>query len=73
MQRWLSADFLTETLQARKEWHDIFKVMIGKNLALVKAATRVGWEEVLPSCGCFLKLRNVSLSVFGKEISWAGI
>ena len=25
-------DFSTETLQARKEWHDIFKVMIGKNL-----------------------------------------
>ena len=28
----LSADFLTETLQARREWHDIFKVMKGKNL-----------------------------------------
>ena len=25
-------DFSTETLQARKEWHDIFKVMIGKSL-----------------------------------------
>ena len=23
----LSADFSTETLQARREWHDIFKVM----------------------------------------------
>ena len=23
----LSTDFLTETLQARREWHDIFKVM----------------------------------------------
>ena len=29
----LTADFLTETLQARREWHDIFKVMKGKNLS----------------------------------------
>ena len=28
----LSADFSAETLQARREWHDIFKVMKGKNL-----------------------------------------
>ena len=28
----LSADFSTETLQARREWRDIFKVMKGKNL-----------------------------------------
>ena len=28
----LSADFPTETLQARREWHDIFKVMKEKNL-----------------------------------------
>ena len=28
----LSADFPTETLQARREWHDIFKVMKGKKL-----------------------------------------
>ena len=28
----LSADFSTETLQARREWHDIFEVMKGKNL-----------------------------------------
>ena len=28
----LSADVLAETLQARREWHDIFKVMKGKNL-----------------------------------------
>ena len=26
----LSADFSTETLQATREWHDIFKVMKGK-------------------------------------------
>ena len=27
-----SADFSAETVQARREWHDIFKVMKGKNL-----------------------------------------
>ena len=26
------ADFSAETLQARREWHDIFKVMKGKKL-----------------------------------------
>ena len=28
----LSADFSTETLQARREWQDIFKILKGKNL-----------------------------------------
>ena len=28
----LTADFSAETLSARREWHDIFKVMKGKNL-----------------------------------------
>ena len=28
----LSADFSTETLQARREWNDTFKVMNGKKL-----------------------------------------
>ena len=28
----LSADFSAETLQARREWHDIFQVMKGNNL-----------------------------------------
>ena len=28
----LRADFSAESLQARREWHDIFKVMKGKNL-----------------------------------------
>ena len=28
----LTADFPEEILQARKEWHNIFKVMKGKNL-----------------------------------------
>ena len=28
----LIADFSAETIQARREWHDILKVMKGKNL-----------------------------------------
>ena len=28
----LTADFSAETVQARREWHDILKVMKGKNL-----------------------------------------
>ena len=28
----LTADFSAETLQARREWHNIFKLMEGKNL-----------------------------------------
>ena len=28
----VSANFLTETLQAKKEWHDIFKVLKGENM-----------------------------------------
>ena len=28
----LTADFSAKTLQARREWHDILKVMKGKNL-----------------------------------------
>ena len=28
----LSADLSAETLQARREWHDVFKVLKGKNL-----------------------------------------
>ena len=28
----IRADFSAETVQARREWHDIFKVMKGKNL-----------------------------------------
>ena len=29
---YLTADLSTETLQARREWQDIFKVLKGKNL-----------------------------------------
>ena len=31
----LSADFSAETLQARREWHNIFKVMKGKSKAFI--------------------------------------
>ena len=31
----LSADFSAETLQVRRKWHDIFKVLKGKNLQLM--------------------------------------
>ena len=30
----VTADFSAETLQARREWHDILKVMKGENLQL---------------------------------------
>ena len=36
----LSADFLAETLQSRRERHDIFKVMKGKN-----QQSRIFWEQ----------------------------
>ena len=31
----LTADFSAETLQARRDWQDIFKVMKGKNLKVI--------------------------------------
>ena len=36
----VSADFSTETLQARREWQNTFKVMKGKNLQLRKVSFR---------------------------------
>ena len=33
----LTADLSAETLQARREWQDIFKVMKGKNLQIGRA------------------------------------
>ena len=42
----LSADFSAETLQARREWHHIFKVMKGKNLQPripSKALAQIRW------------------------------
>ena len=45
----LSADFSAETLQARREWHDTFKVMKGKNLQPrmlpSKALIQIRWRN----------------------------
>ena len=43
----LSADFSAETLQARREWHNIFKVMKWKNLQTRipnKALIQIRWR-----------------------------
>ena len=39
----LSADFLAETLQARGEWHDIFKVLKEKTLTTQENSTQQGY------------------------------
>ena len=44
----LSADFSAETLQARREWHNIFKVMKWKNLQTRipnKALIQIRWRN----------------------------
>ena len=43
----LTADFSTETLQARREWHNIFKVLKGKNLQPRLLSTRQGSHSYL--------------------------
>jgi len=46
-----SADFSAETLQARREWHDILNVMKGKNLQprlLSPARLSFRFEGVVP-------------------------
>ena len=56
-------DFSTETLQARKEWHDIFKVMIGKNLQqriLYPARLSFRFEGEMESSPVKQKLREFS-------------
>ena len=45
----LTADFSAETLQARREWQDMFKVLIGKNLQprllyLAMILFKIDWE-----------------------------
>ena len=41
----LSADFSKETLQARKDWQEVFKVMKGKDLLyLAKLSFRMGGQ-----------------------------
>ena len=47
----LTTDFSAETLQARREWHDIFKMMKGKNLIpiLLKLFQNTAEEGTLPN------------------------
>ena len=41
----LTADFSAETLQARREWQDMFKVLIGKNLQpRLQYPTRISFD-----------------------------
>ena len=74
----LSADFSIETLQARREWHDIFKVMKGKNLQpriLYPARLSCRFGEEIKSFPDKQKLREFStakpaLQQMLKELLW---
>ena len=76
----LSADFSTETLQARREWHDIFKVMKGKNLQpriLYPARLSFRFDGEIKSFPDKQKLREFSttkpvLQQMLKELLYAG-
>ena len=59
----LSTDFLTETLRAIREWHDIFKVMKGKNLQpgiLYPARLSFRFDREIKSFPDKLKFREIS-------------
>ena len=59
----LSADFSTESLQARWEWHNIFKVMKGNNLQpriLYPARLSFGFDGEIKSFQDKQKLREFS-------------
>ena len=59
----LTADFSAETLQARREWHDIFKVIKGKNLPprlLYPARISFRFDGEIKSFTDKLKLREFS-------------
>ena len=59
----LSADFSGETLQARREWHDILNVMKGKNLQsrlLYPARLSFRFEGEIKSFTDKQKLRELS-------------
>ena len=59
----LTADLSAETLQARREWQDIFKVMQGKNLQprlLYPARISFSFEGELKSFTDEQKLRELS-------------
>ena len=59
----LSADFSAETLQARREWHDILNVMKGKNLQpqlLYPARFSLRFEGIIKTFIDKQKLREFS-------------
>ena len=59
----LTADFSAETLQARRKWHDIFKVMKGKNLQpalLYPARISLRFDRKIKSFTDKQKLREFS-------------
>ena len=74
----VSGDFSAETLQARREWHDIFKVMKGKNLQpriLYPARLSCRFGEEIKSFPDKQKLREFStakpaLQQMLKELLW---
>ena len=76
----LSADFSAETLQARREWHDILNVMKGKNLQprlLYPARLSFRFEGEIKTFTDKQKLREFSntkpaLQQILKELLWAG-
>ena len=59
----LTADFSAETLQGRREWHNIFKVMKGKNLQarlLYRARISLRFDREIESFTEEQKLREFS-------------
>ena len=76
----LSADVSAETLQARSEWHDIFKVMKGRNLQpriLYPARFSFRFDGGIKSFTGKQKLREFSttrpaLQQMQKELLWVG-
>ena len=61
----LTADFSVETLQARREWHGIFKVMKGKNLQprlLYPARISFRFDGEIKSFTDKQKLRELSIN-----------
>ena len=75
----LSADLSAETLQARREWQDIFKVMKGKNLQprlLYPARISFRFDREIKTFTNRQKLREFSttkpaLQQMLKELLWA--
>ena len=62
----LLADFSAETLQARREWHDILKVMKGRNLQprlLYPARLSFRFEGEIKSFTNKTKLREFSNTI----------